>query len=351
MRNGLLRRRVVVMGAQVATVHSPGQESYFLTDHIGSVVAAASSSGSVVAQRGYFTFGSERRTAVIGSGADNAEYGFVGKERSQASGFLYFEARYLDPATGRFLRPDPYGVGLPRKWLANPQSLNLYSYAENNPILFIDPSGLESEPVVSDAEAFVWSAQGTSSPMSTPSDVHSAKLQEARLNYQADQAYSSGGVQRGWESTAAGRLHKGADLSTAGTSGGAFFGSPADGFSMVVSPVTGVVDVDPANNRPDVDSSKNVAKYSAGDKLGNRVYIRDASGMRHELGHFAEGSIPKWVVKGAPVQRGEVIGRGGTSGSLTLAQTPAHIHYQIRDMNAPNPSTALTPVGLPVRPK
>jgi uncharacterized protein RhaS with RHS repeats len=43
-------------------------------------------------------------------------------------------ARYYDPATGRFLSEDPAGLG--------GGDLTLYSYAGNNPVVFVDPSGL-----------------------------------------------------------------------------------------------------------------------------------------------------------------------------------------------------------------
>jgi hypothetical protein len=42
---------------------------------------------------------------------------------------------------GRFMSPDPSGLVFAS--LANPQSLNLYSYAQNNPLIFTDPTGLD----------------------------------------------------------------------------------------------------------------------------------------------------------------------------------------------------------------
>jgi RHS repeat-associated protein len=62
---------------------------------------------------------------------------FTGKERDAESGNDYFGARYYANSMGRFLSPDD-GTG---ERLQNPQSLNRYSYAFNNPLILVDPSG------------------------------------------------------------------------------------------------------------------------------------------------------------------------------------------------------------------
>ena len=49
----------------------------------------------------------------------------------------YLGARYYQNQTGRFTRPDDPGFMDP----FNPQSMNLYVYAYNNPLRFIDPTG------------------------------------------------------------------------------------------------------------------------------------------------------------------------------------------------------------------
>jgi RHS repeat-associated protein len=67
---------------------------------------------------------------------------FTGKERDAESGLDYFGARYYSSTMGRFSSPDPSGLAYAS--LANPQSLNLYSYALNNPLRLVDPSGLTS---------------------------------------------------------------------------------------------------------------------------------------------------------------------------------------------------------------
>jgi RHS repeat-associated protein len=66
---------------------------------------------------------------------------FTGKERDSESGNDYFGARYYGSSMGRFMSPDPSGLAFANP--GNPQSLNLYSYALNNPLINIDPTGME----------------------------------------------------------------------------------------------------------------------------------------------------------------------------------------------------------------
>ena len=51
--------------------------------------------------------------------------------------YAYDTQGRLIERTGRFLSPDPLGGSL-----ANPQTLNKYAYAVNNPLKFVDPTGL-----------------------------------------------------------------------------------------------------------------------------------------------------------------------------------------------------------------
>ena len=65
---------------------------------------------------------------------------FTSKERDAETGLDYFGARYMSSAQGRFTSPDPLlGSGRPE----DPQSWNRYAYGFNNPLRFIDPSGLD----------------------------------------------------------------------------------------------------------------------------------------------------------------------------------------------------------------
>jgi RHS repeat-associated protein len=62
--------------------------------------------------------------------------------RSAATGLDYALNRFYDPARGRFLQPDPLGIGASR--VTEPQSLNLYSFVSNDPKNSSDPLGLVS---------------------------------------------------------------------------------------------------------------------------------------------------------------------------------------------------------------
>jgi RHS repeat-associated protein len=78
--------------------------------------------------------------AIVDSGFRSL---FSGKERDTESGNDYMFARYYNSATGRFLSPDWSAkvAPVPYAKLDNPQSLNLYSYVLNNPVVAEDPDG------------------------------------------------------------------------------------------------------------------------------------------------------------------------------------------------------------------
>ncbi len=58
-------------------------------------------------------------------------------QRLDSTGLYYYNARYYDPTIGRFISPDPIIQNN-----ANPQFFNRYSYVLNNPLKYVDPTGL-----------------------------------------------------------------------------------------------------------------------------------------------------------------------------------------------------------------
>ena len=68
---------------------------------------------------------------------------FTGKERDTESGNDYFDARYFASSMGRFMSPDWSAKvePVPYAKMDDPQSLNLYSYVRNNPLMRTDADG------------------------------------------------------------------------------------------------------------------------------------------------------------------------------------------------------------------
>jgi RHS repeat-associated protein len=100
--------------------------------------------GNVVARHDYLPFGEEvpggspGRTSEFGA-SDGIATKFTGQYRDSETGVDYFHARYFTGALGRFNSPDPGNAGAD---LTDPQTWNGYAYVRNNPMAFVDPSGM-----------------------------------------------------------------------------------------------------------------------------------------------------------------------------------------------------------------
>lgn len=99
---------------------------YHLRDHLGSTAALTNSSGGLLEQQAYESFG-------VNAGSIYTRYGYTGRERETLTGLMYYRARWYDPKQGRFLTEDP---------IEHSGGSNFYSYTENNPSNMNDPTGL-----------------------------------------------------------------------------------------------------------------------------------------------------------------------------------------------------------------
>jgi RHS repeat-associated protein len=98
-----------------------------------------------------------------GPGTDPSEEHFTSKPRDPNSNLDYFGARYYNSNLGRFMSPDSGDGGDSDP--SNPQSWNLYSYVQNNPLTNTDPDGHDcvTQTRTSDTTEFVSVSGGTCS--------------------------------------------------------------------------------------------------------------------------------------------------------------------------------------------
>lgn len=126
------------------------REVYWLiSDHLGTPRMLADRTGSLagVRRRDFMPFGEEvgagvggRTTAHGYSQPDGVRQQFTGAERDAETGLDFMQARYYGSTLGRFTSVDPLMASAK---LGNPQTWNRYTYALNNPLRYIDPSGEE----------------------------------------------------------------------------------------------------------------------------------------------------------------------------------------------------------------
>ncbi len=106
-----------------------GVITYYHPDALGSTSLVTNSSGGKVESLDYEPFG-EATTDT------NQRYTFTGQEQDKESDLLYMKQRYQDPDMAQFIQPDPVIQDI-----YNPQDLNKYQYARNNPYKYVDESG------------------------------------------------------------------------------------------------------------------------------------------------------------------------------------------------------------------
>jgi RHS repeat-associated protein len=131
-------------GRLLATYEGPGEPHpntyhFHLTDWLGTQRMQTIAAGNSEEVCYSYPFGD----GLTCTGTDATEQHFTGKERDTESGNDYFGARYYASSMGRFMSPDwsAKQEPVPYAKLDNPQSLNLYVYVLNNPLLHIDADG------------------------------------------------------------------------------------------------------------------------------------------------------------------------------------------------------------------
>src|SRR5207249_3617059 len=132
---------------QVVTIPLPGGASVIHNDTISTIrfrhadwlgsIRATSTlwNRTLVGETAWAPYGESYRAS------SNPPTSFTGLRPDTAPDLQDALYRSYSPVQGRWLSPDPAGLGAAD--LANPQSWNRYAYVNNNPLSLVDPSGLE----------------------------------------------------------------------------------------------------------------------------------------------------------------------------------------------------------------
>lgn len=121
------------------TAHRTGSGTAYgfgIADTHGTVELTLDSTAQVPAWRAFTPYGDNRGTST--TWFDNRT--FLDKPGDDATGLVNVGARFYDPSTGSFITLDPVLDS------GDPQSLDGYTYAGNNPITRSDPTGLRTDP-------------------------------------------------------------------------------------------------------------------------------------------------------------------------------------------------------------
>ena len=132
--------------AVISRTNGTNTQDYLMWDHQTSMSGITTSTGSSVVSESYTPFGNRRNPTTWSGAASNSDLTTSSGITRQGytfqtalglwMGLNHMNGRVEDAVTGRFLSADPK---IPDP--TNPQSYNRYSYANNNPLTFTDPTG------------------------------------------------------------------------------------------------------------------------------------------------------------------------------------------------------------------
>jgi RHS repeat-associated protein len=123
----------VYFGNRIIAEIASGSTQYFLSDRLSTRVVL-DTSGNAIGRMAHLPFGED-----FAESGTQEKHHFTSYERDVENGSDYAVNRQYAKGVGKFRQPDPYspsgGPELPQTW-------NRYSYVQNDPITFVDQTGL-----------------------------------------------------------------------------------------------------------------------------------------------------------------------------------------------------------------
>ena len=125
------------------------QEEYYKQYyyHLGSASLISDYKGDEYQRIEYTPYGETWVEKTSNTGLEWLPYKFTAKELDEETGLYYYGARYLDPKYSMWISTDPAlgeylgQSGKGEGGIYNSANLNLYHYANNNPVKYTDPDG------------------------------------------------------------------------------------------------------------------------------------------------------------------------------------------------------------------
>jgi RHS repeat-associated protein len=179
-----------------------GTEYYYVTNIFGDITHIIDSAGSLMVEYQYDAYGNTIYEYDSGLGLSEINpYRYRGFRYDNDIGLYYLQSRYYNPETGRFINAD--GIVQSSDTILG---LNMYSYAENNPVMNMDPTGYNCvyQDVDGDGDFFdqdggpcggggnYWNSRGTYTSWTSGAPYGSSGVRGGYSSYSYNDVYSTG---------------------------------------------------------------------------------------------------------------------------------------------------------------